>query len=189
MNNFKNLFSQNQEPEQQSFFPNPFSSNSSNSSNSNDPSNILSSIIGDSDDEWSFGKLFKLSLKQRLYGFVGSGGIGILFALIGCISLFFLKFSIFGVTYSIGNICMILSTMFIVGPVRQFKMMLKPTRIICSIIFLITIALTLMAALWWKNAVLSIIFVIIQTAAFVWYCMSYIPGSQKLLCGCLSEIV
>jgi len=145
--------------------------------------------FGENDDGWNIGKYFELSYTHRLYGFIASCGLGLLFSLIGTICIFFMKLTAFAVMYSFGSVCMIISTMFIVGPVRQFKNMFNPTRLIATFVFLISIILTICAAVAWNNGVLCIIFLIIQMCAFVWYMLSYIPFGRDICCSCMKSIV
>lgn len=149
----------------------------------------ITNPFADTDDnEFNFGKYFELSYKQRLYGFIVCFCTGMLCSLIGTICIFFLNFVAFGVMYSIGNVCTIMSTMFVVGPLRQFKNMFDSKRLIATIVFIVTIALTLCAALWWKSAILCIVFLVVQMCAFIWYALSYIPYGRDMLCGCFKSL-
>eukprot|EP01119_Soliformovum_irregulare_P012079 TRINITY_DN3113_c0_g1_i9.p1 TRINITY_DN3113_c0_g1~~TRINITY_DN3113_c0_g1_i9.p1 ORF type:complete len:104 (-),score=5.22 TRINITY_DN3113_c0_g1_i9:218-529(-) len=84
------------------------------------------------------------------------------------------------------------STMFLVGPVRQIKMMCNPTRLIATIIFLLAIAFTLVAALVLHAGLLVLVAVVIQFCALIWYGLSYIPFGRTLMknacAGCCSSI-
>lgn len=145
--------------------------------------------FADIDDGFNFGKYFSLSYEQRIYGFVISSAIGLLCSLMGTISIFFMNLVAFGVLYSIGDIAMIMSTMFLVGPMRQIKNMFDAKRVIATSIFIISIILTLCAAFAWKNGALCIIFLVIQMCAFLWYTLSYIPYGRDLFCNCMKNVV
>jgi len=86
----------------------------------------------------------------------------------------------FAVPYTFGNILAICSTGFLVGPLRQLKMMLSPTRIIASIIYVLALALTLVAAFVLESKFLVLVAVIVQFCAIVWYCLSYIPFARQI---------
>lgn len=60
----------------------------------------------------------------------------------------------FGILYSFGSVLTIMSTMFLVGPVKQIKNMLKKNRIIASVVYLTSIALTLYCAIALEDGVL-----------------------------------
>ena len=162
-----------------------FSSDSNNAFNPLNPLNPLS----DNDDGFNFGTYFQLSLKQRMYGFGICLAIGLLFSIVGILCLFFFNYVGFGVTYSLGNICVILSTIFLVGPMRQLKNMIQPHRAIATGVFILSIILTLLAALLWHNAFLCVLFLIFQVAAFIWYILSYIPYGRDMCCSCLKSVV
>jgi len=133
---------------------------------------------------------FKLTMKQRMYGFGACFVFGLLCTLLSTVTLVFLKLGAFGLLYSLGNISAIMSTMFLLGPMKQLKNMFQLHRAIATVIFIISIALTLMAALWWKNVALTVIFMIIQFCALFWYCLSYIPFGRdifKKCCGSMAE--
>ena len=48
-------------------------------------------------------------------------------------------------------------------------------------IYLITMVLTLVSALVFHSMLLCMLFIVIQFAALVWYCASYIPFAQQML--------
>lgn len=55
--------------------------------------------------------------------------------------------TVFAIFYTLGNIISLASTCFLMGPVNQIKKMFAPTRIIATIIVLVSIGLTLFAAI------------------------------------------
>lgn len=127
-----------------------------------------------------------LSYSTRMKGFGISFGIGILLALLGCLILMFNPFNVtgFSVLYTLGNICAISSTCFLMGPLKQIKNMFAPTRIIATVVMFLSLVLVLMSAFWWKKPVLSFIFCIIEFFAFTWYGISYIPFARDAIIKC-----
>ncbi|KAI8868934.1 SFT2-like protein, partial [Ramicandelaber brevisporus] len=87
----------------------------------------------------------------------------------------------FAVLYTLGNVVSLLSTMFLVGPVRQFKMAFAPVRLVATIIYLASMIVTLIVAIKTSKVVLCVIFIIIQICAMVWYAASYIPYGRALI--------
>uniref|UniRef100_A0A7S3XBS3 Vesicle transport protein n=1 Tax=Picocystis salinarum TaxID=88271 RepID=A0A7S3XBS3_9CHLO len=89
-----------------------------------------------------------LSRTQRIYGFAICAVTGMI---LGFLSLLFLfpvpDFVGFGILYSFGSVLTVMSTMFLVGPVKQIKNMLKKNRIIATVVYLTSIALTLYCAI------------------------------------------
>ena len=73
------------------------------------------------------------------------------------------------------------------GPVKQIKNMFKEKRIIATIVMLVSLVLTLCAAFWWKKKMLALIFVVIQSLAMTWYCISYIPFARDAVKKCVGS--
>jgi hypothetical protein len=64
------------------------------------------------------------------------------------------------------------------GPKRQWKNMMKPTRMVVSLILLASMIATLLNAFVFKSRILTIVFLCVQVCALVWYTLSYIPGGR-----------
>ena len=106
-------------------------------------------------------------------------------ALIG----FFLgKTSKFAFLYTAGNIISIVGILFLVGPARQLKNMSDPHRRWSSLAFIVSIIMTLVSVYVFKSKILTIIFVVIQLFAYIWYVLSYIPYGRDILKKCLKGL-
>ncbi|KAJ8979972.1 hypothetical protein NQ317_013720 [Molorchus minor] len=86
--------------------------------------------------------------------------------------------TVFAVFYTLGNVTSILSTCFLMGPFNQVKKMFAPTRLIATVIVLVSFTLTLISALLLHKAGLALLFIIIQSLAMTWYSLSYIPYAR-----------
>ena len=128
-----------------------------------------------------------LSLKQRLYGFGICWALGFIFDGLGTALMF--NLNIFATFFTFGNICNLVGTFFLVGPVKQAREMFDPNRLIAAIIYLISMGLTLFAALYLRNFILAIIMVVVQSAALFWYLASYVPFARALIKRTLSTVV
>ncbi|KAI8368004.1 Got1/Sft2-like family-domain-containing protein [Choanephora cucurbitarum] len=73
------------------------------------------------------------------------------------------------------------SLTFIIGIPKQLKTMFAPVRFWATTIYLALLVLTLILSLTLKNFVLSIILVIVQFCALVWYSASYIPYGREVI--------
>jgi len=82
------------------------------------------------------------------------------------------------VLYVLGTVVTLFGTGFLIGFLRQMKLMFKPVRIIASIVFIASIALVLVGAFVLRNGVLCLVFVIVEFLAFTWYTLSYIPYAR-----------
>jgi len=111
------------------------------------------------------------------------------FSIFGCIFIISGNITAFAVLYTLGNICMLGSTIFLVGPMRQLKNMFASTRIIATIMYILAIALTLVAAFVIKSTILVIFALIIQFVALTWYSLSYIPGARFIAKKCLGGCI
>ncbi|CAI5942576.1 unnamed protein product [Closterium sp. NIES-64] len=87
----------------------------------------------------------------------------------------------FALTYSIGNLMAIGSTGFLIGFTRQLKMMFDPIRIGAAIVFVLSLVLTLVAALYVQDALLTLLCIVVQACSLIWYSLSYIPLRNYLL--------
>eukprot|EP01089_Gocevia_fonbrunei_P014098 TRINITY_DN3788_c0_g1_i4.p1 TRINITY_DN3788_c0_g1~~TRINITY_DN3788_c0_g1_i4.p1 ORF type:complete len:168 (-),score=7.10 TRINITY_DN3788_c0_g1_i4:8-511(-) len=133
-----------------------------------------------------------MSYKHRLYGFGICLGLAILCFIIALFSLQLLSVVAFALFYTCGNLLLLGSTFFLVGPVKQLKNMFKPWRLIASAIFVICMGLTIFMVIFKPIGIVILILVVIQFAALVWYAASYIPYAQsciKTTCaGCCSSL-
>ncbi|CAI5523182.1 unnamed protein product [Closterium sp. Naga37s-1] len=124
-----------------------------------------------------------LTLKQRIYGFATCLCIGILCTLMSI--LVFPHPIKFALTYSIGNLMAIGSTGFLIGFTRQLKMMFDPIRIGAAIVFVLSLVLTLVAALYVQDALLTLLCIVVQACSLIWYSLSYIPFAQSSAKRCM----
>ncbi|KAM9836195.1 SFT2 domain containing 2b isoform 1-T1 [Aulostomus maculatus] len=91
-----------------------------------------------------------LAWGTRMKGFLICFILGVLSSILGTCLLWLpgVGLAVFAVLYSVGNICALASTMFLIGPLRQLKTMCAPERALATVIMLVCLALTLCAAFW-----------------------------------------
>ncbi|VDN58100.1 unnamed protein product [Dracunculus medinensis] len=109
----------------------------------------------------------------RVTGFCVMVSLGSILSLVGK----FIKISLFFFLFFI-SFCFYFRTFFLMGPVKQLKKMFEHGRFIASLLYLISIFLTLFAGLILSNALLAFLLVIFQYLAMIWYSLSYIPMAQ-----------
>lgn len=138
-----------------------------------------------------------LSWSTRLKGFLACFIVGVLLSFLGSFALFLNKgLTVFAIFYTLGNVTSMLSTCFLMGPFKQIQKMFAPTRLVATIVVLVSILFTLLAALkvslvstiiylfhyhfylQWHKAGLALLFIIIQSLAMTWYSLSYIPYAR-----------
>ncbi|KAG2446533.1 hypothetical protein HYH02_008520 [Chlamydomonas schloesseri] len=122
-----------------------------------------------------------LSWKNRLIGFGCCFGFGILLTLVSIPMLWTMQLTKFAVIYSVGSVVSVISTMFLMGPVKQCQRMMEEQRILATIVYIGSIAGTLAIAFTTHNPALCIIMLLIQILALLWYCITWIPGGQAAL--------
>ena len=67
--------------------------------------------------------------------------------------------------------------------------MFDPTRCIASSVYLASLACTLFAAFKLRMALMVLVAVVVQFAAFLWYCASYVPYGRAMLSGCFFQAI
>ncbi|KAG0261314.1 hypothetical protein DFQ27_003062 [Actinomortierella ambigua] len=96
---------------------------------------------------------------------------------------------IFATFFTLGNVISLLSTAFLIGPMRQVKTMFAPVRMIASIVYIVVMILTLIVAFTLESFILCLILCIVQFLALFWYSASYIPygraAIKKIVGGCI----
>ncbi|GMH42430.1 hypothetical protein BSKO_10349 [Bryopsis sp. KO-2023] len=129
-----------------------------------------------------------LTRTQRLWGFGICAGVGAIFCLVGLGFALIPPYTRFAIMYTMGSICFIGSTFFLMGPWKQLKSMTKQYRIFATIAYVASLGLTLYAAFGLESGILIIIFFIIQLVALGWYILTYIPFGQRAIGSAFSSI-
>lgn len=126
-----------------------------------------------------FNRNCTLSTKQRLYGFVICLAAGLTCTLLSML-VFFNPIK-FGITFTFGNLLSLGSTAFLIGPKRQVTMMLDPVRIYATALYLASIILALFCALYVHNKLLTLVAIMLEFGALIWYSLSYIPFARSMV--------
>lgn len=69
-----------------------------------------------------------------------------------------------------------MSTCFLMGPTKQVQRMFEQKRLLATCVYISSIIATLVVAFTISSGPLCLICLIIQTAALLWYCLTWIPG-------------
>lgn len=94
----------------------------------------------------------------------------------------------FVICSSLGNVLSLAASLFLAGPRKQVKRMFASERVCATIVFLISIFLTLFVALSpvkirHGKGLLLVVLVTVQFIACLWYCLSYIPFARRFAAG------
>ncbi|KAI8565036.1 hypothetical protein RHMOL_Rhmol03G0229700 [Rhododendron molle] len=87
----------------------------------------------------------------------------------------------FALLFTFGNMLAVGSTAFLIGPEQQMRMMLDPVRIFATAIYIGCVVLALICALWIHSKILTLIAIICEICALVWYSLSYIPFARRVV--------
>lgn len=133
-----------------------------------------------------------LSYKTRILGWLICSIVGMVLSFIVSLIFVFSAFDVvaYAILYSIGQILSIAGTCFLSTPAGHCKDMKKKHRIIPSIVYFVSILLTIIIAVATQITGLVLLFLIIQVFAYYWYTISFIPFGQKIvkkLCECCLE--
>ncbi|TMW59972.1 hypothetical protein Poli38472_000014 [Pythium oligandrum] len=132
----------------------------------------------------------QLTKRQRLYGAIGCYVFGALCGLLSTLMMWggpkhVKQFAFF---YTVGNLSSIGSSLFLVGPARQLKVMCMPVRRVACCIWIGAMVLTLIIAFGFPKAgPLIMVLVIIQYVAMLWYGASFVPYGRTILKKCTSK--
>ena len=96
--------------------------------------------------------------------------------------------SMFAWKYSVGNVLGIASSAFLVGPQSQIEQMASPVRLGATLAYLATIVTTVVSALFVRDPIVTLISMLLQFCALVWYCASYIPFGRMCLRRCMGRV-
>ncbi|KAE8726452.1 vesicle transport protein SFT2B-like isoform X2 [Hibiscus syriacus] len=120
-------------------------------------------------DEESEG-LCSLSATQRLYASAA--------CLLSGIVLMFLSFVVFAIPikfallFTFGNVLAVGSTAFLMGPEQQLRMMFDSVRVYATAVYIGFVI---------HSKILTLLAVICEICALVWYCLSYIPFARRIV--------
>ncbi|KRZ55440.1 Vesicle transport protein SFT2A, partial [Trichinella nativa] len=97
-----------------------------------------------------------LTWSTRIKCFLFCFLLGIFLSVMGSVSIFFRNFVMFSILFSIGSVMSMASTCFLMGPVKQLKKMVDPTRLISTVVVILMIILTLFSAFYERCPVSSV---------------------------------
>ncbi|WJX10083.1 hypothetical protein P8452_00848 [Trifolium repens] len=143
------------------------------------------SLSGDNEEQeesWlseDSGGLCSLSTTQRIYGFAACLIAGLACMLLSMIV--FAKLMKFAILFTFGNLLAVGSTGFLLGPAQQMSMMFDPIRVFATAIYLGCVVIALICALLIHSKVLTLLAIIVEIGALIWYSLSYIPFARRMV--------
>ncbi|CAN4087603.1 unnamed protein product [Withania somnifera] len=145
---------------------------------------LSESILGENEDQQDnlFGDqeaLCSLSPLQRVYGFAACLLAGLICMFLSMIV--FIKPIKFALLFTFGNMLAIGSTAFLIGPMQQLSMMMDPVRVYATSIYVGCVVLALICALLIHSKILTLLAIICEVCALIWYSLSYIPFARRMV--------
>lgn len=120
-----------------------------------------------------------LSPTQRIYGFAASLIAGFLFMFLSLIV--FVRPIKFALLFTFGNVLSVGSTAFLIGPAEQLRKMFDPVRVYATAVYLGFVILALVCAILIHSKILTLLAMICEICALIWYSLSYIPFARRLV--------
>ncbi|KAF2312134.1 hypothetical protein P3X46_030464 [Hevea brasiliensis] len=123
--------------------------------------------------------LCSLSTTQRMYAFAGC-----LVAGLACMFLSLIVFAKpikFAVLFTFGNVLAVGSTVFLIGLGRQLSMMFDSVRVYATAIYIGFVVISLICALLIHSKILTVISIVCEICALIWYSLSYIPFARTMV--------
>ncbi len=132
----------------------------------------------------------QLTYPQRFTLFLICFAVGSLLSLMSTMNvpLIAVRPAKFAIPFSLGNVLSLGSMSFLIGFNRQCKSLFHQDRAIATTVFLISIFTTMWASFVIGSTVLTLVSVVVQYLAYIWYCASYIPYGRSFLLGCLRKM-
>lgn len=137
------------------------------------------------------GCLPAMSFKERVLAFCFCMGLSFLIDMLSWGSIVGIltgRPARFALTYTFGKILAFAGSGFLIGFERQAKSMFDSKRRWTSVIFLTAMVMVLVSALVFQNALMTLVFIVIEVSAFVWYVASYVPWGRNCLVGCIKSV-
>eukprot|EP00755_Sulcionema_specki_P017603 Sspe_Gene.64787::Locus_38382_Transcript_1_1_Confidence_1.000_Length_596::g.64787::m.64787 len=129
-----------------------------------------------------------LTWKQRAIGFGSCLVVGFLLSILSWVSIVNRNFGQFGLFCSFANIISVAGSCFLVGPLKQVKRMFEEKRLEATVIFVVSMIWTIIAALWLEEVAIVILMCIVQYLAMIWYGLSYIPFARDVVKKCFGGL-
>lgn len=144
-------------------------------------------------DRWSeeFDQAVTLSRTTRVYGAIFCFCLGWILSIASVFTVAQIATGHpkpFAIFYTLGNVLSLGTMFFIAGPCKQLQNMFKPVRAVATLIYLLSIGLTLFVAFKVGSALAVFACMIFQFLAMVWYIASYVPYGRQMLKNCVGSM-
>ena len=148
-------------------------------------STISDSVPSGEDGE---GQLFSgMSWSTRIQGCILFSVLGFFSSIMGWVALSSGSFWKYSVLSTLGNVMSLFSTIFLMGPMRQCKLMFDPIRRSVTLAYLGAMVLTVLVAVSFRSATLCAMCGMLQYAALFWYSLSYVPYGREIVGNCFGS--
>ncbi|XP_078428226.1 uncharacterized protein LOC144700651 isoform X2 [Wolffia australiana] len=87
----------------------------------------------------------------------------------------------FGILFTFGNFLAIISTVFLIGPCAQLRLMGDPVRIYATAIYFGSFFFALICAFMIRSKMLTLLSIVAEICALLWYSLSYVPFARRMV--------
>ncbi|KAG8342556.1 hypothetical protein TRVL_06617 [Trypanosoma vivax] len=119
------------------------------------------------------------TIPQRIIGFAISAVLSAILSMFALNALLMASVNSFAFRQTLAGVIMVVGTLCLCGPQKQMERMLDSTRRNSTIIYAISSFLTLLFSLVLQWTVFTLITVVVQYCALLWYAFSYIPYARE----------
>ena len=133
-------------------------------------------------ETWALSEFFHLTRMQRLALFGMFFAAGILMSMLSMLLMpsIVLRPHKFALAFALGQVFLIGSTWFLIGPRAQLQAMASADRLVPCIVYWTSLALVIVASVR-QAAPAAIVLVLVQIGAAGWYGLTYVPYGRTLL--------
>eukprot|EP00180_Rhodochaete_pulchella_P001796 Plantae.Rhodophyta-Rhodochaete_pulchella.ctg270.p1 GENE.Plantae.Rhodophyta-Rhodochaete_pulchella.ctg270~~Plantae.Rhodophyta-Rhodochaete_pulchella.ctg270.p1 ORF type:complete len:188 (-),score=21.28 Plantae.Rhodophyta-Rhodochaete_pulchella.ctg270:192-755(-) len=136
--------------------------------------------LGDEMDQ-----MFHMTQTQRMVAFLmcfATGALMIAMA-VSFVPIIAIKPMKFALSFTLGNLLALFSTMFLVGPKAQLQSMFHPVRSTAALAYIGAVLVTLHTAIYGGKLryITVVVSVVIEMLALIWYSASYVPFGRSLI--------
>lgn len=137
------------------------------------------------DQGWgeSLGEMLQLTYTQRLSAFLFTFMVGLLFLFltVSTSAMVLVAPKKFAFFLTVGNLCCLLSTTFLIGFRAQWSMMFSSHRAEAALLYITSIALTFFFAVIKPFGLMCLLMAVVQVGCLGWYCLSFIPMARRVV--------
>ncbi|CBH09420.1 hypothetical protein, conserved [Trypanosoma brucei gambiense DAL972] len=149
------------------------------------PINVSESVLVDDDEEQC---LKNLSWGARLRWYLLCTALGFFCSAMGYVALSFGVYWKYSVLNTLGSLISLGGSFILKGPRAQLRYMFDDYRRAASAVYITSLVLSLVVAIYFKSFFLCLLCGIVQYVALIWYSLSFVPYGQEAVASCIRRV-